>query len=109
MNTLTFDTHEFVKKLKDVGFSEEQAEVITNLQKTTSSNTLEQARRDYDLDNLATKRDLRELELKIELVRSELKRDIAETKAELIRWVVGVGVLQTVLITALVLKLAGTH
>ncbi|MCF7966226.1 MAG: DUF1640 domain-containing protein [Methylobacter sp.] len=109
MNTLTFDTHEFVKKLKDVGFSEEQAEVITNLQKTTSSNTLEQARHDYDLDNLATKRDLRELELKIELVRSELKRDIAETKAELIRWVVGVGVLQTVLITALVLKLAGTH
>jgi len=109
VNTLTFDTHEFVKKLKDVGFSEEQAEVITNLQKTTSSNTLEQARHDYDLDNLATKRDLRELELKIELVRSELKRDIAETKAELIRWVVGVGVLQTVLITALVLKLAGTH
>lgn len=109
MDTLTFDTHEFVKKLKDVGFSEEQAEVITNLQKTTSSNTLEQARHDYDLDNLATKRDLRELELKIELVRSELKRDIAETKAELIRWVVGVGVLQTVLITALVLKLAGTH
>lgn len=109
MNTLAFDTHEFVKKLKDVGFSEEQAEVITNLQKTTSSNTLEQARHDYDLDNLATKRDLRELELKIELVRSELKRDIAETKAELIRWVVGVGVLQTVLITALVLKLAGTH
>ncbi len=109
MTTLTFDTHEFVKKLKDVGFSEEQAEVITSLQKTTSSNTLEQARHDYDLDNLATKRDLREIELKIELVRSELKRDIAETKAELIRWVVGVGLLQTVLITALLLKVAGTH
>ncbi len=109
MTTLTFDTHEFVKKLKNVGFSEEQAEVITSLQKTTSSNTLEQARHDYDLDNLATKRDLREIELKIELVRSELKRDIAETKAELIRWVVGVGLLQTVLITALLLKLAGTH
>ena len=109
MTTLTFDTHEFVKKLKEVGFSEEQAEAITSLQKTTSSNTLEQARHDYDLDNLATKRDLREIELKIELVRSELKRDIAETKTELIRWVVGVGLLQTVLITALLLKLAGTH
>ena len=109
MTPLTFDTHEFVKKLKDVGFSEEQAEAITSLQKTTSSNILEQARHDYDLDNLATKRDLREIELKIELVRSELKRDIAETKAELIRWVVGVGLLQTVLITALLLKLAGTH
>ncbi|MFZ2449670.1 MAG: hypothetical protein WAW36_04025 [Methylovulum miyakonense] len=44
MATLSFDTHEFVKKLKDVGFSEEQAEVITDL-----SNTLEQARHDYGI------------------------------------------------------------
>lgn len=109
MTTLTFDTYEFVKKLKDVGFSEQQAEVLTDLQKTTVLNTLEQARHDYDLDNLATKRDIREIELKIELVRSELKRDISETKAELIRWVVGVGLLQTVLITALLLKLSGIH
>jgi hypothetical protein len=44
MATLTFDTHEFVRKLKSVGFSEEQAEVITDLQKTTVANTLEQAK-----------------------------------------------------------------
>lgn len=101
MATLSFDTHDFVKKLKGVGFSEEQAEVLTDLQKTTVSNTLEQARHDYDLDNLATKRDLKELEL-------IMRKDAAETKADLIRWVVGVGLLQTVLITALMLKLAGT-
>jgi hypothetical protein len=101
MATLSFDTHDFVKKLKGVGFSEEQAEVLTDLQKTTLSNTLEQARHDYDLDNLATKRDLKELEL-------IMRKDAAETKADLIRWVVGVGLLQTVLITALMLKLAGT-
>jgi hypothetical protein len=101
MATLSFDTHDFVKKLKGVGFSEEQAEVLTDLQKTTISNTLEQARHDYDLDNLATKRDLKELEL-------IMRKDAAETKADLIRWVVGVGLLQTVLITALMLKLAGT-
>ena len=41
MTTLTFDTHDFVKKLKGVGFSEEQAEVLTDLQKATSQNTLE--------------------------------------------------------------------
>ena len=42
-----------------------------------------------------------------------MKRDIAETgrsidktKAELIRWVVGVGILQLTIITALMLKLA---
>ncbi|PPD41088.1 MAG: DUF1640 domain-containing protein [Methylobacter sp.] len=101
MATLSFDTHEFVKKLKDVGFSEEQAEVITDLQKTTVSNTLEQARHDYELDNIATKRDLRETELRLEL-------KIAETKADLIRWVVGVGLLQITIITGLILKLIGT-
>jgi hypothetical protein len=111
MATITFDTHEFVKKLKDVGFSEEQAEVITDLQKTTVSNTLEQARHDYDLDNLATKRDLKEVEaaLKkdIEVLRLNTAKDIAENKAELIRWVVGVGLLQITIITGLILKLAG--
>lgn len=28
MPTITFDTHEFIKRLKSVGFSEEQAEVF---------------------------------------------------------------------------------
>jgi hypothetical protein len=45
-------------------------------------------------------RDLKELALKI-------AKDIAESKAELIRWVVGVGVLQMTLIASLMLKL--TH
>jgi regulator of protease activity HflC (stomatin/prohibitin superfamily) len=100
MTTLTFDTHDFVKKLKGAGFSEEQAEVLTDLQKTTVSNTLEQARHDYQLDDLATKRDLKEMELK-------LQKEIAETKADLIRWVVGVGLLQITIIAGLLLRLTG--
>jgi hypothetical protein len=56
-----------------------------------------------------TKRDIKDLELKIELTKAELKRDIAETKADLIRGVVGVGLLQITIITALILKLVGTH
>ncbi|MEI6709168.1 MAG: DUF1640 domain-containing protein [Methylococcales bacterium] len=100
MTTLTFDTHDFVKKLKGVGFSEEQAELITDLQKTTMLNTLEQAKHDYELEDLATKRDLKELELGLEL-------KISETKADLIRWVVGVGLLQITIIAALMLRLVG--
>ncbi|MGZ3767384.1 MAG: coiled-coil domain-containing protein [Mucilaginibacter sp.] len=111
MATITFDTHQFVKELKEAGFSEEQAEAITNLQKTTINTTLEQARHEHNLENLVTNKDLdariRETELKIDLVRSELKRDIAETKADLIRWVVGVGILQMTLIAGLILKI--TH
>jgi tetrahydromethanopterin S-methyltransferase subunit G len=110
MTALTFDTHDFVKKLKGAGFSEEQAEVLTDLQKATSQNTLEQARHDYKLDDLATKRDLKEVELKIEMVKSELKREIADTKADLIKWVVGVVVgvalLQTTIIAGLIFRLA---
>lgn len=107
MATVAFDTHEFVKELKDAGFSEQQAEVITKLQKAAVSSTLEQARHDYELDDLATKRDLKEIELKIELVRAELKRDSAENKAELIRWVVGVGLLQITIIAGLLFRLTG--
>ncbi len=100
MTTLTFDTHDFVKKLKEAGFSEEQAEALTNLQKITASNTLEHARHDYHLDDLATKRDLNESQLK-------LQKEIAETKAELVKWVVAVGLLQITIITSLLLRLTG--
>lgn len=50
----TFDTHEFIKELKNAGFSEEQAEVITKLQISAVTSTFEQAKHDYDLDNLVT-------------------------------------------------------
>jgi hypothetical protein len=112
MTTLTFDTHEFVTELKQAGLSEEQAEVITRLHGQATNATIEYVKHEHSVENLVTNKDLdariKETELKIELVRSDLKRDIAETKAELVRWVVAVGVLQTVLITAWVLKLAGT-
>jgi hypothetical protein len=73
---------------------------VTDLQKATTLNTLEQARHDYDLEDLATKRDLKELELRLEL-------KIAETKADLIRWVVGVGLLQITIIAGLLFRLTG--
>ena len=97
---VVFDTHEFVKKLKEAGFSEVQAETLTDLQKITVSNTLEQAKHDYHLDDLATKRDLNEGQLK-------LQKEIAETKAELVKWVVAVGLLQITIITGLLLRLSG--
>jgi len=108
MSTSTFDTHAFFNELKGAGFTEQQAEVITKLQKTTITTTLEQARHDYQLDDLTTKRDLKELELRLESRIKDTELKIVESKADLIRWVVGVGVLQTALITALLIKLSGT-
>jgi hypothetical protein len=65
MTTITFDTHSFVKKLKAVGFTEEQAEVFAN----------EQAR--LIEDKLPTKNDLVELE-------NNLRRDMREMEYRII-------------------------
>ena len=65
MTTITFDTHAFVKKLKAVGFTEEQAKVFAE----------EQAR--LIEDKLATKQDLIEL-------KSNLKRDMKELEYRIV-------------------------
>jgi len=66
---ITFDTHEFFNELKSSGFSDQQAETITRLQKAAVASTLEQAKHEYDLDNLVTNNSLdnrlRELELRL--------------------------------------------
>jgi hypothetical protein len=110
MNTITFDTLDFANRLKSVGFTDEQAQVITELQRTATDNTLEQARHDYHLDDLSTKRDLKEMETaldhKIELLRADTGRMIAESKADLTRWIIGAGFLQTTLIIGVLLKIS---
>ena len=78
----SLDTHEIVKDLKAAGFTDEQAEAVTRAVKKAQ---------DLDLSNLAT------------------KTDLAELRAELIKWVVGVGFAQVAMILA-VLKLSpGPH
>ncbi len=88
MTTITFDTHEFFNELKSAGFSDQQAETITKLQKAAIASTLEQAKLEYGLDDIATKRDLRELELSI--------------KNDLIKWIAGMMLAQAGIIAALV-------
>jgi hypothetical protein len=99
MATLTFDTHEFIKTLIGAGFSEAQAEAITLGQKTASATTLDNQVTSQILDSR-----IKETELKIELSGAELKRDLADTRAALIRWA-GLGFLQAALNTALLVKI----
>ena len=117
MNTIIFDTLHFANKLKSVGFTDEQAQVITELQRTATDNTLEQARHDYHLKDVATKRDLKEMEtalkhdlekveIKIELLRADTGRLIAENRADLTRWIIGAGFLQTTFIIGVLLKIS---
>ena len=80
MSTVPFDTHAFYVELVESGLAEKTAEALTK-----AVTKIELAK----LDDLAT------------------KRDLAETKAELIRWVVGVGLLQITIIAGLMFRLTG--
>jgi len=95
MTTLAFDTYAYIRKLKESGVTEEQARA----QVEALSLALEQFQSELHLSESATKQDVRESELTLEL-------KIAETKAELVRWIVGAGFLQTALIAALLIKLS---
>jgi len=62
MVVTTLDTHELVKRLTSVGFSSEQAEALTAAVRQDQ---------DTDLSHLAT------------------KADLAELKAEILKWMMG--------------------
>ncbi len=81
--TLPFDTLQYAKRLKAVGFTEEQAEV----QAEVLAEIIE--------SEFATKRDLKELEV-------QLKLAIHQAKAETIRWVTGLLLAQAAVVAALV-------
>jgi hypothetical protein len=69
---------------------------------------------------LRLQKEIKEVEIRLQEVEARLQKEIhaldlkiaetnvkiAETKAELIRWVVGVGLLQTALISGMLLKIA---
>ena len=98
MTTFILDTLAYSETLKAGGFSEQQAK--------TQARALAEI-----LDRqMATKAELTEhennLRHDIEVLRLELRRDLAETKADLTRWVVGVGILQTTVIIGVLLKVA---
>jgi hypothetical protein len=94
MSTVPFDTHAFYVELVESGLAEKTADALTK-----AVTKIELAK----LDDLAPKHDIKELELKI----AQLDTKMAETKADLIRWVVGVGLLQITIIAALMLRLTG--
>ncbi len=58
MTSITFDTHAYIKKLKDKGFTEVQAESVVDMVNEV---------RAIDLASLATKADLQMLELRLKV------------------------------------------
>ncbi len=119
MTATALDTHKTVKRLRDAGFNEAQAETMTEIIAST---------REIDLSHLATKADLAELraatkadfagfkaEAKADLTefktatkadftnfKAETKADLAELKADLFKWLVPLLIGQAALIAAMV-------
>ena len=91
---IAFDTHQFVKRLTEHGFTEEQAEALADEQVNLLNS------------NLATKADIKALEqatkADIEALRQGTKADIANLKADLLKWMFGAMIAQGGLIVALV-------
>jgi hypothetical protein len=98
MAVVALDTHEVVKELRAAGFTDEQAEAVTRVVRKAQ---------DMDLSNLTTKTDLAvvatRLDLQLGLVAT--KTELAETKAEILKWMVGSIGIQTVVIIGAVIAL----
>lgn len=94
------DTLMISKLLRQVNFSEEQAEIVSEIVKHTNLNSKEIVREEIseykeevmkDMSQLATKSDIKEIELKIE-----------QTKSDLIKWVAGLMIANTGLLFTLI-------
>ena len=92
-HAITFDTFQYAKDLKKAGFTEIQVETHVKYAKEQANNISELID-----DNLATKKDIKELELKIELSEERTNRNIAQMGYKTI---IGLGSMIAVSVAAL--------
>ena len=89
MSSLVFDAFAYAHQLRDVGITEQQAEVIARKTAEVLQIAEEVAKEEIHAGELATKRDLKEVEtiLKRDLkeVETILKRDLKEVDTDLKR------------------------
>lgn len=108
---VAIDTHSVVKRLKDAGFNDVQAETVSDVVRDI---------RELDVANLATKADISMMkgELRNELLTTkaelqtsivQIKAEIAELKSDLLRYIVTISLGVGALIVALVKLIPGSH
>jgi len=103
MTAITFDTLAYAKKLKTVGFTEEQAEVQAETlaevidEQLASSRDLKELeiamKRDFKELEITIKRDLKELEMTMKHENERLKHDLTLHLGTML--VVGIGAIAT--------------
>ena len=105
MTTLTFDALQFIQCLRKAGINENETEAIAEAVRDVQVNANLATKYDIALLQQSIKRDMVIPQQNLAVTESKLEVKIAETTADLIRWVVGVGMLQTAMIAAMLLKL----
>ena len=118
MATIGFDTLKMVERLESAGFTlpqaRMQASVLAEVIGAEDASIVDRfsSKQDAAQDLAAVRAENGKLESKIDKLDSkiaqsaaELKVAIADTRSELIRWMVSVGILQMALVAALVIKL----
>lgn len=94
---IAFDTHRFVKRLTEGGFTERQAETLAE-----EYIVLLNANLASKVDIEAIKADIAGVKADIEALRLETKADIEGSKADLLKWMIAALIAQGGLIVALV-------
>ena len=120
MAITALDTHQTVKDLTAAGFTDAQAEALTQALRHVQQIDLSDLVTKGDLaavktDLAAVKADLTavrsEMATKgdVALLRAELETKMAELKAEVIRWVFGISIAQAATILAILRLFPGAH
>lgn len=113
MTITALDTHQTVKDLTAAGFTDAQAEALTQALRQVQNIDVSDLATKADLvalrAEMATKADLADLRNEMKLESANLRREMAEMKTELIKWVLGIGFAQVAAIVALLKLLPGAH
>jgi hypothetical protein len=116
----SFDTLRAARRLKEAGASEQVAEAIAEVLRESRDFDFSQIATKTDLEQLrlATKADLEQLRFEleqlrlatntgIEQLRLATRADLSELKSEVLKWVIGLMIVQTAAIIALVKLILG--
>lgn len=115
MSVAVFNTHAFVKRLTAAGMPEAQAEVLADEQMRLIDDRLATK---ADIALLATKADITDVRAEIANVRAEFanvraeigkmatKSELADAKADILKWMFGSIGFQTIIILGAVIALA---
>ena len=95
---VSLDTHRLVKRLVAVGFSDDQAETVTDVVREG---------RETELATLATKADIMQLRTEMGACEARLTAAIAESRADILKWVIGMLLVQGGVVVTLIKLLPG--